>query len=85
MLARTPLAACCTVSEKHATGYTGSVLDTFNRTVSIEGPSKEAVEAAMAEYRAEHAACQPRPAFFHIQNRDGRYVVTGSRGEGVNP
>lgn len=81
MLARTPLAASCTITETPATGFTGSVFDTFNRTVQIEGPTKEAVQAAIADYKVEHSACEPCPAFYYIQNRDGRFVVTGSRGE----
>jgi len=48
MLARTPLAASCIVTDTPPTGFTGEVGQTFNTTVRIEGPTKEAVQAAMA-------------------------------------
>lgn len=77
MLAQIP---ACTVVETPPTGFTGEIGQTFNTTVRIEGPTREAVEQAMADYRAENAACEPSIAFFYIQNRDGRFCVTGSRG-----
>lgn len=74
-----PLQSACTVTETFRP-YSGRLGDDGKTHVRIEGPTREAVEQAQADYRATNAACDPRPAFFYIQNRDGKFVVTGSRG-----
>ncbi len=70
-----PLLAPCTVKE------------TTDRRVSnwidilIKGPTRAAVEAAVSDYKRQHAACDPQPAFYFVQgNAADGFRVGGSRG-----
>lgn len=69
-------AAACTIID---TPYRG-----FDRwiDISIEGPTREAVAAAIEEYTAQHRACEPSPVFIlPVQNpAPGVFGVNGSRG-----
>lgn len=79
MLARTPAeqtAAACTVQDKPRRGLEDWI------DAHIEGPTREAVESAVADYCQRHAACEPFPAFYPIQNHEpGIFVVSGGRGK----
>lgn len=50
--------------------------------IMIHGATREAVEQAVSDYRVKHAACEPKPAFYHIQgNETDGYRVGGARGK----
>lgn len=68
------LAASCTVTDT-PNPRIGNWID-----ISIQGPTREAVESAVADYRARHAGCEPKPAFYFIQNHGDHFGVGGSRG-----
>lgn len=74
-----PLQSACTVTETFRP-YSNRLGDDGKTHVVIEGPTREAVELAQAEYKAAHAACEPGPVFYLIQPGDGGFVVGGSRG-----
>lgn len=78
MLARAPLvpAPVCVIRTKPASGFTGSVWDTFEATVDISGASRAAVEEAVRDYKASH----PGSWFRDIFHRDGVFSVRGGGG-----
>lgn len=66
----------CTIIDTPYRGFHGWI------DISIEGPTRDAVEAAVSEYKAKHSACEPSPQFYlPVQNpRPGIFGVNGSRG-----
>lgn len=73
-----------TIAAERATAAVAETIDhriTNWIDIKITGPTRAAVERAVADYRVQHAACDPKPAFYNIYgNEADGFRVAGSRG-----